>query len=286
MPQMKIGNQYYTAAQVKDKLGITQGMLYNYVRNGTLKPITPPGKKQSVYLRTEVDKLARETQAFMAARNKTSSVFTRVTENDIKDLKASVELTRILFGLRDSEEATLQLRLSWVKKNSEIIYVLKSEEQVIGYAIMLPLKREKIENILAGKEYSQEVNANEIEEFKPGKPINIYMMGIGVTPGLSLAEKRTYGAHLIAGLMGVLVDLGKRGVTVDTLFARSDTPDGIRILKQGFTEVTSNTHTRNFIINVAESGVPIIQEYKEALMKSSQKDDKSKDSKEKREVVL
>ena len=106
MPQMKISNQYYTAAQVKEKLGITQGMLYNYVRNGTLKPVTPPGKKQGVYLRTEIDKLARETQAFMAARNKASSIFTRVTENDVKDLKASVELTRILFGLRDSEEAT------------------------------------------------------------------------------------------------------------------------------------------------------------------------------------
>ncbi len=286
MPQMKISNQYYTAAQVKEKLGITQGMLYNYVRNGTLKPVIPPGKKQGVYLRTEIDKLARETQAFMAARNKVSSIFTRVTENEIKDLKASVELTRILFGLRDSEEATLQRRLTWVKKNPEILYVLKSEEQVIGYAIMLPLKREKVENILNGKEYSQEVNADEIEEFKPGKPLSIYMMGIGVTPGLSLAEKRTYGAHLIASLMGVLVDLGKRGVTIDTLFARSDTPDGIRILKQGFTEVPSSTHARNFIINVAESGVPVIQEYKEALMRSSQKDNESTDPKEEREMVL
>lgn len=222
----------------------------------------------------------------MAARNKTSSVFIRVTENDIKDLKASVELTRILFGLRDSEEATLARRLTWVRKNPEILYVLKSEEQVIGYAIILPLKREKVENILNGKAYSQEVNAEEIEEFKPGKPLDIYLMGIGVTPGLGIAEKRTYGARLIAGLMGVIIDLGKRGVTIRTLFARSDTPDGIRILKQGFTEVASVTHTRNFIINVEESGVPIIQEYKEALIRSSQTDDESTNPKEEREMVL
>ncbi len=272
MAQMKVSNKYYTAAQVKEKLGISQGMLYNYVRNGTLKPITPPGKKQGVYLRSEVDKLARETQAFMATRNKTSSDFTRVTENDVKDLKASVEITRILFGLRESEEATLQLRRSWVKKNSDILYVLKSEEQVTGYAIILPLKREKIEKILAGTEYSQEVHADEIEEFKPGKPVDLYMMGIGVAPGLSLVEKRTYGARLIAGLINALIDLGKRGIIIDTLYARSDTPDGIRILKQGFTEVPSGTHARNFIINIAQSGVPIIQEYKEALMKSGQKD--------------
>ncbi|MEO8971449.1 MAG: hypothetical protein ABI406_07620, partial [Ktedonobacteraceae bacterium] len=70
--------------------------------------------------------------------------------------------------------------------------------------------------------------------------------------------------------MGAIVDLGKRGVIIDTLAARSDTPDGIRILKRGFTEIPTLTHTRNFIIKVKESGIPFVQEYKQALIEGGQ----------------
>lgn len=82
MPQMKVGNEYYTAAQVKEKLDITQGTLYNYVRNGTLKPVVPPGKRQGVYPRSEVDQLAHELRAFMATRQKNASIFARATIED------------------------------------------------------------------------------------------------------------------------------------------------------------------------------------------------------------
>src|SRR5216684_6890020 len=130
MPRMKVGSQHYTAAEVKEKLGITQGQLNTYIRNGTLKPLTPPGKKQGVYLRSEVDQLVRETQAFMAIRQKTSSTFSRATE---EDLKATVEITRVLFGLRENDEATFARRLNWLSRNPDIFYVLKSEGVVVGY---------------------------------------------------------------------------------------------------------------------------------------------------------
>lgn len=266
MPRMKISSQYYTAAEVREKLGITQGMLNNYIRNGSLKPIVPPGKRQGVYLRSEVDQLARETEAFLVTRSKVSSSFGRASERDVK---ATVEITRILFGLRESEEATVQRRLTWIKRNPDILYALKTEEgTVIGYAIMLPLKQEKIYKILRGEEYSQEVDADEIETFEPGKIVNIYLMGIGLLPGLSHFEKRTYGSRLVAGMMNAIIDLGRRGIIIDTLFARSDTPDGIRILKRGFTEMPSPTHARNFSIKVSESGIPFIMEYKQALAES------------------
>lgn len=59
---------FYTAARTKEILGITDGMLYNYVNNGTLERIIPPGKKQGVYRKNEVDQLARELQAFIIHR--------------------------------------------------------------------------------------------------------------------------------------------------------------------------------------------------------------------------
>lgn len=259
--------EYYTAKEAQEILGMTYSALRNQVNAGHITSIKPPGKRQAVYLRTDVDQLAREMDAFISMRNKTSSTFSRATE---KDLKATVTITRVLFGLRDSEEATFDRRLTWIKKNPDILYVLKAEEQVVGYAIMLPLTMEKIQKILDGEEFSQEVNADEIEDFQPGKTVNLYLMGIGVTPGVSHYEKRTYGARLVSGMMNAIIDLGKRGVIIDTLAARSDTPDGIRILKRGFTEIPTSTHTRNFIIKVKDSGIPFVQEYKQAVIESGQ----------------
>ena len=160
-------------------------------------------------MRSEVDQIAREMQAFMTLSSKTSSIFSRVTK---EDLKATVSITRVLFGLRDSEEATAERRLTWIEKNPDILYVLKSEEQVVGYTIMLPLKMEKMRRILNGEEFSQDVEAVDIETFEPGKTVSIYLMGIGVIPGVSHFEKRSYGSRLVSGLMGVLIELGKRGV--------------------------------------------------------------------------
>jgi len=176
-----------------------------------------------------------------------------------------VEITRVLFGLRESPEATEARRLTWVEKNPELFYVVKSEGQVVGYALVIPLKLEKIENILSGAEFAQETKAEEIEDFIPGKPMHIYLMAAGIIPGVSHYEKRAYGARLIGGMMKVIIDLGKRGIIIETLVARSDTPDGIRLLKQGFTEIPTPTYARNFIIKVKESGIPFIQEYKQAL---------------------
>jgi predicted transcriptional regulator len=174
MPRMKVGSQYYTAKEVKEKLDITQGELNTFIRNGTLKPETPPGKKQGVYKRADVDQLVRERQAFMTMPQKTSSTFSKATKEDIK---ATVEITRVLFGLRESSEAAEARRLSWFDKNQELFYVLKSEEQVVGYALMIPLKLEKIEKILNGEEYSQEVKTEEIEDFVAGKPLHILLNG-------------------------------------------------------------------------------------------------------------
>ncbi|HEU5383263.1 MAG TPA: hypothetical protein VFV38_48300 [Ktedonobacteraceae bacterium] len=265
MPRMKVSSRYYTAAEVKETLGITQGQLNTYIRNGTLKPVTPPGKKQGVYLRTEVDQLAREMQVFVALRQKTSSTFCMASKDDLKSI---IEITRVLFSLRESSEATLARRLSWMDRNPEIFYILKTEDQIVGYVAILPLKLEKIEKILRGEEYAQELRAEEIEVFTPGEPLHIYLMAAGVIPGVSHYEKRSYGARLISGMLNVIIDLGRRGIVIDTLAARSDTPDGIRLLKHGFTEIPTSTYARNFIIKVKESGIPFIQEYKQALEES------------------
>jgi hypothetical protein len=266
MPRKQPPKEYYTATQVKNKLGISDGMLHTYVQKGRLQRIIPAGRKQGFYLRNEVDQLANELNTFFATRTQNTSTFAKATEEDIKGI---VELTRVLFGLRESVPATVERRKKWIRKNPDIFYVLKVDGQVIGYAAFLPLKPEKIEKILREEEFSQDLTAEDIEKFHPGKPVHLYYSAIAVKTDMSRAERRIYGARLINGVLNALIELGKRGIVIETVTARSDTADGIRLMRHlGLTEITSNTDKRNFVLRVAESAIPEILPYKQALQES------------------
>jgi hypothetical protein len=91
-------------------------------------------------------------------------------------------------------------------------------------------------------------------------------MGIAINTNMSRGERRIYGARHINALRQALLDLGKRGISIEKIYARSDTPEGIRLMRHmGLTEVPSTTDKRNFYLDVAESGIPMIMEYKIAL---------------------
>ena len=267
MPQMKVNNQYYTATQVKQKLGITHGQLYNYIRNGHLHSVIPPGKKQGVYLRSEVDELADELAAFFATRvKKEASTFERAKEKDLPEI---VEISKRIFCAPREEPISLEIRTQWLKKNPETFYVLKHEGLIVGYNSILPLKQETIEKLIHGKIEPEEITYDLVEEFIPGKPLHLYIMAIGVDPRVNRTEKHTYGSRLIAGLIGQLVNLGSKGVIIETITARSHKPDGIRLLrKMGFPELQSPVPgKRLFVIKMEETGNPLITRYKEALKK-------------------
>jgi hypothetical protein len=89
---------------------------------------------------------------------------------------------------------------------------------------------------------------------------------MGVKPNTSNTVKRARGQTLIRGLIRFLIGLGKRGIDIKLIAARTDSRDGINLLKHaGFTEIESNTQSRNFIIEVDRSGVPLIIPYKKAF---------------------
>jgi hypothetical protein len=60
-----------------------------------------------------------------------------------------------------------------------------------------------------------------------------------------------------------------RGIPLGTIAARSNTPDGIRLMKGiGFTEIEPLTpERRTFVINIKESGIPFVMKYKEKIRK-------------------
>ena len=264
MPQRKSYQDYYTASETKKILGVTDGMLYNYVRNGNLERITPPGRKQGVYRKEDVNKFALELHAFLGSREKLKSItFTPVTTNDIED---TLRITEDIFKSRPDKA----IRTSWVKKNSDVSYQLCLDGSVVGAASILPLSLERIEKILAGEVSSERTPPDEIENYEPGRAYHLYIMGVGVSSAFSKWEKRLYGSKLVRGIGEVIIDLGKRGIEIATISARSHTVDGIRILRHlGFQQIPSVTRDVNFRMNVWESDMPIVKQYREAFVNAT-----------------
>lgn len=159
-----------------------------------------------------------------------------------------------------------------MEKNPDVCYVVKDiDNKVVGYVLMLPLEPEKIEKILREEISSLNLETEDIGTFEPGKPLHLYMASIAITPGITLNEKRAYAARLIAGLMDVLINLGRQGIILETITARSSTADGIRLMRGiGFTEIPSTTKRKNFLIEVEKSGIREIMQYKQALRESGQ----------------
>jgi hypothetical protein len=260
---IKESDKYYTLAQVKKILGATDDMVYNYVENKVLKRIIPPGKKQGVYQRKEVDQLSTDLRSFMAHRKTKPTQFLKV--ETLEDMIQCLEVSKAIFG---PERGDITKHMKILEKNPETYYMVKDEDQVIGYTAIWPVKPEKLNSLLA-QTIPVRISPEDIETFESGKSTDLYINVIGVKPIFSREEKRFYGSKLISGLVQVIVNLGARGINIETIGARSNMPEGIRLMKNiGFAEIEPLTpERRTFVIRVKESGTPFVMQYKEQFHK-------------------
>jgi hypothetical protein len=74
-------------------------------------------------------------------------------------------------------------------------------------------------------------------------------------------------------LEDVLIEMGRKGIVIETVTARSTKPDGIRLLRDlGFTQMPSTTEKKDFILDVKKSGAREVMQYKQALIESGMVD--------------
>lgn len=273
MPRKPAPPGHYTATEAAERLGISVPMLYNHVRSGNLHRIVPKGRKQGFFLKSEVDRLRVELYGFLDTGQ------SQVPEPELKEefhflsttkLEDLIECSSIAKEIYGSEGTPIETRLAWMKKNPEILYVVRSDRRIGGYAYILPIGeagREKVDRIFRGEVAISDITDEDIEELVPGKPLDIYIMSVVTRPGLEKEEKRLIASQLIIGLMDVLTNLGRRGIIIRSFLARSHLPDGLRLLHQmQFTELPSILPgRRNFIIDVEKSDSLFVRSYKRAL---------------------
>lgn len=257
------GELYYTAKKAEEVLEMTYGGLKYQVSAGNIRTEIPKGRKQSYYRAIDVEQVARDLKAFSLHRKNKPTQFKRVETRE--EMQECMEISRLLFG---AGRGDIEKHMKIIGKNPETYYMIKDEDQVIGYTAIWPIRPGKLNDLLE-QTIPVKISPEDIEVFESGKTIDIYVNVIGIRPGLTKEEKRSYGSRLVSGLIEIIVALGERGILIGSIGARSNMPDGIRLMKGiGFAEIESITpERRTFIINIKESGTPFVMRYKVKLYK-------------------
>lgn len=273
--------QLYTSAETRKLLNISSSTLRSLVERGLIERVTQVGYKYGYYTKKSVDQYLEEKQLFdelyssdeLRKRRREQMIITRkkyhstiVKVKTIEEMRECAALSQEIFGVGTGME---EERMKIVEKNPDTYYLLRRDQDPVGWFSVMPLKRGNLENVLS-QTLPVTIELDQIETFEKGKKLDLFLTAIGTKPGLNLEEKREYGSMLVRQLIRLVVELGGKGVEIGTIAARSNMPDGIRLMKHvGFTEIRRATpERRTFIINVQESGIPFIEQYKETLEES------------------
>lgn len=266
---------YITATEAKQILNISDSMVRVHAQKGRIKYVVPPGRKQGFYLKKDVEKLAYDLNVFLNLDTEVET--SQFMQARMEDLPEIMEISRQLFGSGDREDriTPLEDRIALMNKNHSVFNVLKKEDQVIGFTYMLPLRpgSDKIARLLRANLAGEvDITPDDIVEFKAGQHTDIYIVALGMKPSIHIAKRRIYASRLISNFMHVVIDIGRKGVVVETITAVGFSKEGRRLLREfGFSEVSPPVPgKRVFTLKIEESGAPLILQYKQALVESGQ----------------
>jgi hypothetical protein len=254
---------YYAAFKAQEVLDMTYSGVRNQVISGNIKAVTPKGKRQLYYRARDVERLARDLKKLMHKESMSTDLIVVRTR---EEMAACLDISRSVFGGGIFTDCDMDEYMRMIEKNPDICFALKSNNQIVGYTGIAPLKLGVLPHVLA-QTLPVKILPDEMELFDPGVQIDLFLTVMAVKPDVSLIEKRMYGSRLVSDLIDRVKQWGRDGVDIKTIAARSNTPDGLHLLRHiGFTEVVRATpERRTFVIRVEESGIPFIEEYKRAL---------------------
>jgi hypothetical protein len=196
----------------------------------------------------------------------TNSRLTVTQAQNESDIKETVQIGRQHFG---GYTYPLEMRIRWFGISPKGDYVLKRDGAIIGYFSMQAMRKEAIKRIFTYKDSS--VQIEDMVPLVPGELLECYISAIAVnTVGLDRIRSRIYGMLLLMGVSDRLVDLGKEGIHIHKIWAKSRTVSGIRLSRDlGFEELGYIDNEQvGFVLDLERSDLPTIKKYKEALGKS------------------
>jgi predicted DNA-binding transcriptional regulator AlpA len=217
---------YYTAAEAIKKLSIPRSTFYNLIKSGELpKGIILPLRKQAIYPKSDIDKIAREKDLLLAVYKKDEKRL-KFMLPEKEDLIQLVDLDRLVF-----REETLILpeeQLARYAYNPEAIHVLKDVQthMVLGGITLSPLKQSVLGKLISLEIDETEVKPEDYLPFTPGQVQDCYVIGVIAKPGLI---EKYYAGKLLYGVIDYLIELLEKDVVIRHIYTVATTDDGERL---------------------------------------------------------
>ncbi|MGH2498310.1 MAG: hypothetical protein ACRDIV_26755 [Ktedonobacteraceae bacterium] len=262
----------YSASEARAKLGgIAPASLQRLVDAGKIRKVVPPeNKKRGFYNKEDVDKLAEAMQDFIELHALTPKAdrteFTQAQNES--DIKATVQIAKQNLG---DNAYGLDRRMPWFNTAPKGDYVLKHNGVVVGYFSMQAIKSESIKDVF-DKKSGRSIQLEDMEPIVPGKPLEVHVSGIGVKKGISRSDAKRYGVDLLRGILTQFVELGRQGIEITKIWAKSSTVPGIKLSEDlKFKELGYiNNEQIGFVLDIYgdTKQKPIIEKYRKKYLEA------------------
>jgi hypothetical protein len=172
----------YTSSEARERLGgMASSSFKALVDKGAIRKITAPGRKQGVYRKEDVDRIAEEEQITPSSKKisirKRRSLKKQTIPDVIldwirpEDIPSVLVLDQIVY--HEMFLASAEVYMAWRRKNPKIsiaAFDAKDRRVCYGYIGLIPLPEPVILDILMGKKDENEITPNEILTYnEPGE---------------------------------------------------------------------------------------------------------------------
>lgn len=217
-------DEYYTASQAMERLGLSKGAFHRKVNAGQIRKVTPVGGKQGVYPKKDIDTLAQIMNLVFEKENKFE-----FSKSSIGEQREEMEIGIRCFG---PEYITpLPERVSFQLQNDHTFWSLKVDGRVVGYLSMFRFPDVFLDDILAGRRIEREITLKEVLPFPRHEPFSIYIDVMAVDPIYNRHLRKFYAGEMISRFANALLNLRRMGYLIDILYTVSATPEGDNLIR-------------------------------------------------------
>lgn len=224
-------DQYYKASGAMKKLNLPRSTFFMLVQTGQIPKIHLPLRKQALYPKEEIDKLATERAMLLFKETEQQSKSLKLIIPSIEDFEQIVDIDRKLFP--EETWITVQELQQRLLYNPKVTHVLKNIETniVTGYISMSPLKQSILEKLINLEIDETSIQPEDCMPYVPNDPLDCYIISIAARPGPALAQK-IYAGRLIYAMKSFLLETLERGIIIQHIYTVATTRDGDKLAQR------------------------------------------------------
>ncbi len=261
---MKLGDKYYSGREVQRKLNITEPALRNLVNQKKIRKVIPPGREYGVYLKAEIDRFAEKWEAFLMSKEPPKTEF-RIARSE--DMNAEQKLEARAIG---PNGMPADIKKEWLAANNESDYHVYHDNKLVAFLFLVPIRNEIIDDFIKGIIPWRDIKPEkDIEKYQQGKHFSLFVQSIASEPDVDETTRTHYMLVLLRGAGEELKKLGRRGIIIDKVYARSQTPTGIAMaIHTGMQEYEPLPRTGKlirFVLDIKTSNAYLAKAYKEGF---------------------